>query len=112
MGGNNKGVQQMAERNPSPDILAYAQHLKSKYRGLRKVYLFGSHAKGSNHPESDIDIAAVFEEVADSFDLQVQLMKIRRQYDLRIEPHIFQIEDFDSSHPLASEIIKTGIEIQ
>lgn len=76
------------------------------------VYLFGSHAKGGNHPDSDIDIAAVFGKVTDTFELQVQLMKIRRHYDTRIEPHVFKAEEFNPSNPMASEIIKTGIEIQ
>lgn len=102
----------MAERKPPQKVLEYTRHLKKIYTDLRMVYLFGSHARGRTHPDSDIDIAAVFGKVTDSFELQVQLMKIRRQYDTRIEPHVFTAEEFNPSNPMASEIIKTGIEIQ
>jgi uncharacterized protein len=53
----------------------------------------------------------VFDEVKDTFDRQVKLMKVRRKYDLRIEPHVFRVADFNESHPLAAEIISTGIEV-
>jgi hypothetical protein len=53
----------------------------------------------------------VFDNVPDNFDRQVQLMKFRRQFDSRIEPHVFRAADFDTSNPLAGEIIETGIEI-
>jgi len=75
------------------------------------VYIFGSFAKGSSRKDSDIDLAIVFDDVADIFDLQVELMKIRRHYDSRIEPHVFRLADFDESHPLAGEIITTGVEV-
>ena len=102
----------MTQRNLPQSVLKYARHLRETYADLRTVYLFGSHARGSSHPDSDIDIAAVFSKVSDSFDLQVQLMKIRRKYDTRIEPHVFKAEEFNASNPMASEIIRTGIEIQ
>ncbi|MFO8240748.1 MAG: hypothetical protein ACQES8_07990 [Thermodesulfobacteriota bacterium] len=28
-----------------------------------------------------------------------------------IEPHVFRISDFDKSHPMAGEVITTGMEI-
>ena len=101
----------MAQRKPPQSIINYIDHLRQIYSGIKKVYLFGSYARGSANSDSDIDIAVVFDEVADTFDLQVQLMKIRRQYDSRIEPHVFRSADFERSHPLAGEIIKTGVEI-
>jgi len=101
----------MAQTKPPKSVLEYVKFLRKTFSGLRKVYIFGSYAKGSAGTDSDIDIAVVFDEVADSFDLQVQLMKIRRQYDSRIEPHIFRAVDFDGSNPLAGEIISTGEEI-
>ncbi|QTA83231.1 Uncharacterized protein dnl_56260 [Desulfonema limicola] len=35
-------------------------------------------------------------------------MKLRRQFDTRIEPHVFDEKDFGGFHPLACEILKTG----
>ena len=47
----------------------------------------------------------------DTFDMQVKLMKLRRKFDTRIEPHAFRESDFEISNPLANEILKTGLEI-
>lgn len=101
----------MAQRTPPKTVLEYINHLKRTYSDLRKVYMFGSFAKGAAGRDSDIDLAMVFDDVADTFDLQIQLMKIRRQYDSRIEPHVFRVADFDKSHPLAEEIISTGVDL-
>lgn len=79
--------------------------------GVKKAYLFGSHAKGTYKNESDIDLALIVEEMPDFFSTQRQLMKLRRQIDLRIEPHPIRVQDFNSLNPFASEIKKTGIEI-
>ncbi|MFO7727450.1 MAG: nucleotidyltransferase domain-containing protein [Desulfonatronovibrio sp.] len=101
----------MAQNRPPQKILKYIKHLRKSYPGLKKAYIFGSFAKGSSGSDSDIDIALVFDTVADAFDLQIELMKIRRKYDSRIEPHVFRISDFDKSHPMAGEVITTGMEI-
>ena len=79
--------------------------------GVKKAYLFGSFAKGNEKEESDIDIALVLENMPDFFDVQKQLMKLRRKIDLRIEPHPIKEQDFNSLNPFAYEIEKTGIEI-
>lgn len=101
----------MAQKKPPKPVLEYINCLRKTYADLKKVYMFGSFAKGSAGRDSDIDLAMVFGDVADIFDRQVQLMKIRRQYDARIEPHVFRLADFNISHPLAGEIMKTGVEI-
>ncbi len=101
----------MDQRTPPEQILRYISQLKSSYSDLRKVYIFGSFAKGSSRQDSDIDMAMVFDDVTDTFDRQVQLMKLRRNYDTRIEPHVFRFADFNKSHPLAAEIMSTGIEV-
>ena len=43
--------------------------------------------------------------------MQVNLMKLRRKFDTRIEPHPFNEKDFDISNPLVNEILNTGIKI-
>lgn len=101
----------MAQKTPPEPVLAYTRHLRKTYSDLQKVYMFGSFAKGTGGRDSDIDLAMVFGDVVDIFDRQVQLMKIRRQFDARIEPHVFRVADFDNSHPLAGEILATGIEV-
>ena len=42
---------------------------------------------------------------------QIELMKLRRIIDLRIEPHPFTANDFNSSNPVVNEIMKYGIEV-
>ena len=79
--------------------------------GVKKVYLFGSFAKGKEKEESDIDIALILENMPDFFYAQKQLMKLRRKIDLRIEPHPIKEQDFNSLNPFAYEVEKTGIEI-
>jgi hypothetical protein len=39
-------------------------------------------------------------------------MRLRREIDLRIEPHPILEEDFNIQNPLAYEIKRTGIEIK
>ncbi|MDP2844206.1 MAG: nucleotidyltransferase domain-containing protein [Acetobacterium sp.] len=78
---------------------------------LKKAYLFGSYAKGNEHADSDIDIAIVIGKMDDFFSIQMQLMRLRRPIDLRIEPHPIWEGDFNIQNPFAYEIKKTGIEL-
>ena len=88
----------------------YVSSISSKYN-IRQALLFGSFAKGTYHEDSDIDIAIVVNNGVDIIDTQIDLMKLRRSIDLRIEPHPFMIGDFDKSNPVVNEILKYGIEI-
>ncbi len=89
----------------------FAKAVKTKY-DYKRIILFGSYAKGNNKIESDIDIAVIFKDYDDSVDMQLELMRLRRKVDTRIEPHPFKEIDFNYSDPLASEIMKNGYEIR
>lgn len=78
---------------------------------LKKAYLFGSFAKGAELEDSDIDIAIIVGKMDDFFAMQMQLMRLRRKIDLRIEPHPIWDKDFNIQNPFAYEIQKTGIEL-
>ncbi|MDO9152180.1 MAG: nucleotidyltransferase domain-containing protein [Paludibacter sp.] len=78
---------------------------------VSKSYLFGSYARGNEHEDSDIDIAVIIDNMTDFYETQMELMRIRRKIDLRIEPHPFKTDEFSSSNPFANEIKNTGIEI-
>ena len=84
---------------------------EKKYE-IKKAYLFGSYAKDTQRTESDIDIALVVKDVNDIIDLQIQLMFLRRNFSVDIEPHPISEIDFTISNPLAYEIMQTGIEYQ
>ncbi len=89
----------------------YIEFIKKKDPNVKKAYIFGSYIKGTITEDSDIDLAIIFKNLTDTFDMQVQLMKLRRKFDNRIEPHAFRESDFQISNPLANEILKTGLEI-
>ena len=80
--------------------------------GVRRVYLFGSFARGQEQEASDIDIALVLANMPDFYEAQKRLMQLRRKIDLRIEPHPIKLEDFNVSNPFADEIERTGVEIE
>jgi predicted nucleotidyltransferase len=79
--------------------------------GVKEAYLFGSFARGKEREGSDIDIAVIVENMPDFFSTQRLLMQLRRNIDLRIEPHPIMEQDFNSSNPFAWEIEKTGIKV-
>jgi len=89
----------------------YINFIKQHYPNVEKAYIFGSYVKGTMRTDSDIDLAIIFKKLNDTFDMQVKLMKLRRKFDTRIEPHAFRESDFEISNPLANEILKTGLEI-
>lgn len=88
----------------------YLSFVKKKYP-YENALLFGSFAKGTNHPDSDIDLAIIFKTVDDIIDRQVDLLKLRKDHELTIEPHPFRQSDFNALDPVACEILKDGIEI-
>ena len=63
--------------------------------------------------DSDIDLAVIFSQLIDAerFDIQVQLLLTASQFDSRIEPHPFSVDDFYSGNPFAEEIKRTGLEL-
>lgn len=88
----------------------YVSTLIQKYE-IEKAYLYGSFAKGTNHSDSDIDIAIVLSSISDIIDVQIDLMQMRTDDDLLIEPHPFRKEDFNLDNPVVAEILNNGIEI-
>jgi len=72
------------------------------------IMLFGSYAKGSYHIDSDIDIAVILKDYDNLMNIQLELMKLRRKIDTRIEPHPIKERDFNEGNPLVNEIKKYG----
>ena len=104
----------MVKGNVDVNILrSIEEYIKeiSKYYTIQEVYLFGSYAKGTNHKDSDIDIAIIINSDSNVFDLMVELMMLTQNIDLRIEPHPILVKDFDEGNPFVQEIIETGIKV-
>ncbi|MBI9039676.1 MAG: nucleotidyltransferase domain-containing protein [Bacteroidales bacterium] len=91
--------------------IRYTDSISRKYR-IENVILFGSYAKGTNHADSDIDLAIIFTSIDDIIDMQIELMKMRTDDDLMIEPHPYSLSDFQTSDPVVSEILKNGVELK
>ena len=89
----------------------YAYLVKEKYDYI-KIIIFGSYAKGNFNNDSDIDIAVILKDYNNIMDIQVELMRLGRKIDSRIEPHPFRERDFELSNPIVNEIIKYGQEIK
>ena len=74
---------------------------------VKKVILYGSHAKGKARDGSDIDVAVVVRRVEGNLSiLEAKLFKLRRDIEPMIEPVLLE-EDNDPSGFLA-EILRTG----
>ncbi|MBU0991246.1 MAG: nucleotidyltransferase domain-containing protein [Proteobacteria bacterium] len=85
----------------------FASLLMANY-DCKMIFLFGSYVKGTNHEESDIDIAVILREFENPINMQLELMRLRRKIDSRIEPHPFREIDFNMMNPVAYEILKHG----
>ena len=100
----------MVKKSILDTVIRYINEIPSDL-DIKKAYLFGSYAKGLDKEDSDIDIALVLGNMTDFFSTQMQLMRIRRKIDLRIEPHPIREPDFTNMNPFAYEIQESGIEI-
>lgn len=109
MGKKHRGDEKMDKKQAPEIAIQYVNFIRKKKPQIQKVYLFGSYARKTHHSDSDMDLAVVFDNIADPFETQVELMKMRREFDTKIEPHVFLELDFNPSNPLANEVLKYGI---
>jgi len=93
-------------------VTRYIEELEKNRIHIIEAIIFGSHAKGTAKPESDIDVALISNAfVGDRFEDRRIIVPLRRRIDSRIEPIPFKPEDFKNGGALAEEIKKTGIVI-
>lgn len=78
---------------------------------VKSAYIFVSYVKGTSSADSDIDVAVVIDGHELSFEKELDIVKLRRSIDLRIEPHPFLKKDFNEENPMALEILKTSIRL-
>ncbi|MBU6157921.1 MAG: nucleotidyltransferase domain-containing protein [Bacteroidetes bacterium] len=101
----------MDKRDALDIVMKYANAVRSKY-DFAKIILFGSYAKGNYNKDSDIDIAVILKDYSNLIDIQLDLMRLRRNIDSRIEPHPFREKDFNITDPVVHEIVKYGQDIK
>ncbi len=83
----------MANEQIIDKLRQYAKLVKSKMPA-KYLILFGSYAKGTESPESDIDVAIIVEKYPDRLiDIEIELCRLRRNIDLRIEPILLSEDD-------------------
>ena len=80
---------------------------------IRSAYIFGSQIRSAGRGGSDIDVCIVSSALQKNWWREsMKLRAIRRQVDLRIEPHGFSPEDFVPEHPLVWEIQQHGVRVR
>lgn len=109
MDKRNQETKKMDQKSAIELARKYLAYLKSNDINVQQAYIFGSYAKDNYHKDSDIDLAIVLKNLSNSFLMQVELMKLSRRIDTRIEPHPFDESDFNTSNPFANAILKQGI---
>ena len=110
----------MARNNAKGEIKKEIANILKQYIAIVKenydvvaIILFGSYAKGTEHEDSDIDIAIITNDIkTDKFDEEVKLTLLRRKIDNRIEPHIISINEYENDEtPFIVEVKNTGIKV-
>jgi len=102
------------QRDAINTVQSYAREIEALGIHLRKVILFGSFAKGTQHEWSDIDVALVADEFTGVGFLDAKLFSkigIKEPY-IRIEELTYPTDYFESGDPLIEEIMKTGMEVK
>jgi len=76
---------------------------------LESAYLYGSHAEGATHPDSDIDVALISGDFTGGWlEDHRKIVDALLRSNPRIEPVRFRPEQFCDEHPLAWEIKTKG----
>lgn len=101
---NNRAIMEIIQK--------YVEKICENYN-VEAIIVFGSYAKGTEHEDSDIDIAIITDDIKnDVFDEEINLMGLRKGIDYRLEPHIIRINDYKNrSTPFIQEVIDTGIKV-
>ena len=81
---------------------------------IDRVFLFGSHAKGTATEHSDIDVCFFshsFENLP-SITIMKLLFRLTRNYKgFDIEPRGFPTSELENDNPFVKEILRTGKEV-
>lgn len=95
-------------------VAHFAKRLQQSKIPISNLIVFGSQAKGTAKPWSDIDVCVISKSFGkDRQGERVILMKLTDQLSIDIEPHPYHPRDFaDKWDPLAHEIKQYGIVIK
>lgn len=92
------------------DIARKYKLLIENYIHPKQVVLFGSYSKGTQRPDSDIDLAILVDKIDDTWlRKSAQLYQLTRQVDVRIEPILLDRNNDPSG--FVKHILAEGISI-
>jgi uncharacterized protein len=92
----NEGVFPVVTKSVIETVREYARAVSSRYP-VRRVVLYGSYARGTPKPDSDIDVAIVMRKTPDDvLQVEAEMFRLGMDIDVRIEPIIVD-EEHDPS---------------
>jgi uncharacterized protein len=104
---------QIIKESVSGNVVRLGKKLEKYGIEIDKLIIFGSHARGTAHKNSDIDVCVVSSQFGRDYIDEMQfLFRQCRNISYDIEPIPASREDYENeSTPLLSEIKKYGQEI-
>lgn len=94
-------------------IIKFYEIIKTKYE-VKKIFVFGSYAKGTSKDHSDIDVGVVLDiPFKNKMAVNAELWMIAGRIDNKIEPFCIRWSEYNDRAPasILAEIVKTGIDI-
>ena len=92
----------------SPQRSAFKKFLESikKIKNVKKVYLFGSVAKGKEKPGSDVDVAIIIEKGTTEFEEKIHhiMGQVLEESKIQIVPHILTEKEFNKNKSFKKEV--------
>jgi len=105
----------MAKQDIVNSIVAYVNLVRAQGIKVSKVLLYGSHARETAGPDSDIDIALISPQFGkDRVEEGQFLFRFAWRIDARLEPIPISEKDWreNNSSTMIYEIRKNGVEIE
>ena len=80
---------------------------------IKRMFIFGSYARGTFSENSDIDVCIIADDVQENFLSMLDIAPIAVHVDPRIEAVVFSSQEYaeEPTYGLLGEIKRTGIEI-
>jgi predicted nucleotidyltransferase len=94
------------------EALMFANAAKREL-SAKKVYLYGSYAKGTADDGSDVDMCFFFDDIEGKARINaiIKLIELGRKYKVYFEPNAMPTSELYNGNPFIQEILRTGIEL-
>jgi len=79
-------------------------HLTVSFSSLQAIYIFGSHAAGTEHPNSDIDVAFLCDEEVDN----VQRWRVAEALASRLNSDVDLVDLATASEVMRMQVVSSG----